>query len=412
MGEEMDWLLAHARVRGLSGDCAQEQALLREAHARDRHVFWRRVQAVYRFSITVERIAALVDDSVTVPGDCDVASECTADTYVRFFPDYTKTNVYQLLLYKTLQERGGEAVGLKRPSDLRDLWPSITRRNIFHLHWLNHVDRGLKGEVAVHRRALFLAVLRRLRARGFSLYWTVHNRLNHECDDEMRECEFRRMVYEVVDRVYVHHPLAADELDWLPDWRKLCLMEHGAYPVQPGDRETARAALGLSEEERVLLHFGKIRPYKGLDAHLPALHAMLDANPRLKVIILGSVEDPAVANSLATQNHPRLLIRNRFVSEAELVQHLYAADAGMLSYRKVLTSGALFHMLSYGLPVIAPARGIIPGYVVDGWNGYLYRNEGELRQAVQQIVALTDMECANMRANASSVAQSLRWRFP
>jgi hypothetical protein len=42
--------------------------------------------------------------------------------------------------------------------------------------------------------------------------------------------------------VFVHHPLVASLLDWLPDQHKLCLCEHGNYDVavcQPGCRGSA-----------------------------------------------------------------------------------------------------------------------------------------------------------------------------
>lgn len=406
---DWDWHLVRARVLGFSGDCDGEHELLRALHAADRDRFWRTVQPVYRFTITLERLAELVDDPVQAP-DRDWPRPATCD--LCFYPDYRDGNVYQARFYAGFEEHGGHVVGTSDPSRLLDRTPAPGRELIVHIHWDDAVHKKWDGPVARHRRTHFLAMLRRLRARGCWLFWTVHNRLSHECKDPDAERAFRRELYELADRVYVHHPLVAGELDWLPDWDKLCLAEHGPYPVISRDRAHARDALGIGPDQRVLLHFGQVRAYKALEQTLPVLRRALDRHPELTVAVVGRIRVSEVRAYLREHPHPRLVVDDDAVSDEYLADCVAAADGGFLSYRDILTSGALFHMLSYGLPSIAPALGTIPAYVDDGWNGYRYASADELEAAVSRFMALSADELKRLQASAYRTAAALAWRFP
>lgn len=403
------WNLVCARVVGIAGDREGEWRRLRELHAQDRERFWRLLQPVYRFTVTLERMAELVDDAVQAPDPC-WPSAVTCD--VCFYPDYRDTNVYQSLLYDAFERDGARVVGTSDPGALLDWRPGPGREAIVHIHWDDAIHKKWDAPIAAQRRAYFLALLRRLRARGCRLYWTVHNQLSHECKDPAAERAFRRALYALVDRVYVHHPLVPEALDWLPGRDKLSLVEHGPYPVKRADRAAARAALGVEEGGRVLLHFGVVRAYKAVERTLPALRQALDRHPALTVVVVGRIQVREVRRYLSEHPHPRLIVDDAGVSDERLAEYVAVADGGFLSYRGILTSGALFHMLSYGLPPIAPALGTIPAYVDDGWNGYRYTDMRDLDAAVDRFMALSRARLSRLQANAARTADALHWRFP
>src|SRR5690606_27918244 len=101
--------------------------------------------------------------------------------------------------------------------------------NILHIHWINRLFRP--GDSGANRREQFLEGLRRQQRVGFRVFWTIHNYLSHETENTEAEIAFRQALYRLCDRVFIHHPLAAELLDWLPDRAKLSLCEHGHYDL-------------------------------------------------------------------------------------------------------------------------------------------------------------------------------------
>ena len=100
---------------------------------------------------------------------------------------------------------------------------------------------------------------------------------------------------------------------------------------------------------------------------------------------------------------------DRFVRDDELGVLASAADFGLLTYRDILTSGAMFHFYSLGLPVIAPEIGTLPAYVVPGWNGALYRDTASLDQALRMACGADAARLAAYRKAARETAAAFRW---
>jgi glycosyltransferase involved in cell wall biosynthesis len=175
-------------------------------------------------------------------------------------------------------------------------------------------------------------------------------------------------------------------------------------------RRAARQALGLGQDDFVVTHVGQIRDYKGLAEYLPVLFDQLATLPRLRLVIAGRVDSPRVKRWLQENRHPRITVRDGFLSDEELTSHMRAADLGILSYSTILTSGTLFHWLTCGRPVLAPACGTIPAYVIDDWNGFAYRRDEEsLKRVLAHCAALPDEELARLGRNAQSTAKQLEW---
>jgi glycosyltransferase involved in cell wall biosynthesis len=116
---------------------------------------------------------------------------------------------------------------------------------------------------------------------------------------------------------------------------------------QPIPRETARALLrekgiAIGDHDKVLLFFGFIRNYKGLDI---ALQAMADQRIRdlgIKLLVAGEFyEDAAPYHELIARLRiePSLLLRTDFIPDSEVREYLCAADAVIQPYRNATQSG-------------------------------------------------------------------------
>lgn len=404
-------LLLLALLARRQGDTDSEQALLRHAHQADSAQYWGMLQSVYRFSRPLPEFCAMLSELPSLP----FLERPAHDHQLVYYPSFPG-NAYQKLLYQPLLAAGGLVWGTSDEHAFLNVDLLHGADNILHVHWINRLFRpqyGNAGVVAPSPQA-FLDGLAKQKQRGFKIYWTVHNRLSHESADQAAEIAFRQALYRLSDRVFVHHPLAASLLDWLPDCDKLCLCEHGHYDMDAAarvSRSEARSQLGLQADDFVVTHLGNIRDYKGLADYLPMMLELLGALPRMKLVIAGRIASSAVREWLTEHSHERMIVVDGYLSDEELVRHMRAADFGFLSYSAILTSGSLVHWLSCGRPVLAPGIGTIPGYLVDGWNGFSYRDAAMLRRLLAYCQALPDGECDRLAANALATAQQLDWRM-
>jgi glycosyltransferase involved in cell wall biosynthesis len=404
-------LLLFAMVARKRGHLALERKLLRHLHDADRTMFWMTVQQVYRFTVPLPELCRAVSD---ISPQFE-PKRSLADYQVTFYP-VSSENAYQRALYQPLREASGVASGASDEDEFLGAVLQPNSENVLHVHWIGRMfwPPEVRGKSIKQRARVFLDGLRKQQMRGFKIFWTVHNHLSHETDDPAAEAAFRHELYLLADRVFIHHPLAADLLDWLPDRGKLCLSEHGHYDLsssQAISRSAARDRLGLGEDDFIVAHLGHIRDYKGLSEVLPVLVSQLEKNPRMKLLVAGRIRSGEVDSWLKAHPNPNLLVHDGYLSDEDLLCWMRAADFGMLSYVALLTSGSLFHWLSSGRPVLAPLSGTIPAYLVDGWNGYGYRDAESLQQLLDHCAELPVGERERMGNNAYMTARQLEWRM-
>jgi len=107
------------------------------------------------------------------------------------------------------------------------------------------------------------------------------------------------------------------------------------------------------------------------------------------------------------ESDPRVILRLERIPEDDLSRILRAADAVVLPFRDILTSGSAILALSHGRPVIAPAMGCLPETLPDD-AAILYDPDapdalaGALRRA-------NGADLAAMGRRARALADGLEW---
>jgi glycosyltransferase involved in cell wall biosynthesis len=122
-------------------------------------------------------------------------------------------------------------------------------------------------------------------------------------------------------------------------------------------------------EGPVILSFGVIRPYKGIDVLLRAFAAVEGAELWIVGRPLGL--DPAELHSLAAATPGRVRMLTRFVPDAEVPAIMRRADIVALPYRDADQSGVLYTALAFGRPIVASAVGGFPEVVREHGAGRL-----------------------------------------
>jgi glycosyltransferase involved in cell wall biosynthesis len=151
------------------------------------------------------------------------------------------------------------------------------------------------------------------------------------------------------------------------------LFDHFGDPVE---RMLARKELGIDHHGGLMLFFGFIRQYKGLDLLLEAM-----ADPRIKesgykLVIAGEFyEDPAKYTNLirSYQLEDQVFLFNEFIPEHKISYFFSAADVLVQPYRHATQSGVTPLSMHFELPMIVTDAGGLKEMVIDKISGLIVK---------------------------------------
>jgi beta-1,4-mannosyltransferase len=286
--------------------------------------------------------------------------------------------------------------------------------DVVHLHWLEFIapsdGRPVTGLARTLARQTKLAAgLCWLRLRGVKVVWTVHNLAPHEPVRPHLERVLGRVVSRLADHVIAHSQYAKARIE--QRWGRLStitVIPHanyiGVFPPAQRPRAQMRERMHIPADAFVFLAFGQVRPYKRLPELVEAFSALPGADLRLVIAGRAVVAAEAERVRRAAAADPRVMLELRDIPDAEVTGLHRAADAGVLAYRDVFSSGALLLALSHGLPVVVPDEGTAREVAGDAASETFA--PGELGAAMDRMRAL-DPKAAS--AAALAVAERHDW---
>ena len=208
-------------------------------------------------------------------------------------------------------------------------------------------------------------------------------------------------LYARADAVVVHSANGRARLarEFAVEPERVHVIPHGAFAHLTRPPVERPLSPELAEVTRpVVLLFGRVEPYKGLDVLLEAWRGVPDA----ELWIVGSSRTPL--DDLVRTAPPRVRWVTRFVADAELPALFRRADLVVLPYREIDQSGVLFTALAFGRPLLLTAVGGFPEVAAEGAAALVPPEDpGALRAALR---ALLDdpAERARLAANARTAA--------
>jgi len=182
----------------------------------------------------------------------------------------------------------------------------------------------------------------------------------------------QRLVLEEIaglsDRLVVMSELAANMLEheYAVPSRKIDLIPHGVPELPFVDPNYYKDNFGI-EGKFVLLTFGLLSPNKGIENVIRALPAILRDHPDVVYIVSGvthpqirrrdgeAYRDSLVALAAELGISEHLVLKNRFVSTEELMEHVGSADIYITPYRQEeqAVSGTLAIALGAGKAIVS-----------------------------------------------------------
>lgn len=136
----------------------------------------------------------------------------------------------------------------------------------------------------------------------------------------------------------------------------------------PVSREEARKHIRVSESGKLILFFGFIRAYKGLDLLLKAMADQRIKEAGIRLLIAGEFyENRAVYDNLIEELgiRDRLELRTDFIPDSEVRYYLSAADFVIQPYKQATQSGVTPLAYHFEKPMLVTNVGGLPSLVPD-----------------------------------------------
>jgi glycosyltransferase involved in cell wall biosynthesis len=286
---------------------------------------------------------------------------------------------------------GAPGSGLRRASKLAAHVPDMLRyraaagaADVVHFQWLTlpWLDAAL-----LPRRPVVL---------------TAHDLLPRE--PRPGQAWAQRRLYDRVDAVVTHSEYGRRLLTAIGvDGAKVHVIHHGAFEHLGADGESAALPPELArvDDVPVVLFFGLVRPYKGLETLLRAWRGVEGA----QLWIVGRpMMDMEPLFALAP---PSVRFVGRFVSDAELGALFGRADVVVLPYSRtdrLDQSGVLATALAFGRPSVVSAVGGFPEVAATGAASVVPPDDPEALRAALRGLLGDPVQRARMSAAAATAA--------
>ncbi|RYY63438.1 MAG: glycosyltransferase [Chitinophagaceae bacterium] len=212
-------------------------------------------------------------------------------------------------------------------------------------------------------------ILRLIRGNGHSrIVCIADNVIPHE--QRFFDTPFTRYFLPSCDAFITMSQQVYNDLQQFAPKKPALIVPHPLYDSF-GDRlgkDEARAHLGLPRQDRIILFFGFIRHYKGLDLLLQAMAESPLRDSGVKVLVAGEFyEDEKEYTALIDKLrlHERVILHNRFMADAEIRYYLCAADFVVQPYRSATQSGVTPLAYYFERPMVVTNVGGLPDLVPD-----------------------------------------------
>ncbi len=187
---------------------------------------------------------------------------------------------------------------------------------------------------------------------------------------------FTKYFIKPIDAFIVMSEKVLADLKLFDDKKPVQLIQHPLYDNfgEKISKEIARKNIGINTTDKMVLFFGFIRKYKGVDILLDALALLKAQNTTLpfKVLIAGEFYEDRKPFDEQIQRlglEDSLILHTDFIPDSEVRNYFCAADVVIQPYRNATQSGVTPLAYHFEIPMIVTNVGGLPALVPNGLVG-------------------------------------------
>lgn len=246
----------------------------------------------------------------------------------------------------------------------------------------------------------FVFIAKFLSYRGIPVVFLCHNVIEHESAFWKRI--LTRWVLSQSNKFLVHTKEEARKLKILVPQAHITVHPHPIYIQFPPSKGIFPRRAKLE-----LLFFGLVRPYKGVDVLIEAMHLLKGEGIFLTIAGEWWLKDAKLRKRIEGL-HGKVELVDRYIGESEVAEYFARCDVVVLPYRSVTGSGVIPVAYHYGKPVITTLVGGLPDVVEDGVSGRLVPSDNPyaLADVIREFLNRTPV---NMREGVRKVAERMTW---
>ncbi len=180
---------------------------------------------------------------------------------------------------------------------------------------------------------------------------------------------------------------------------------------EPLSKEEARRHLNIQTDGKLILFFGFIRKYKGLDLLLDAISILKQKNTEVHLLIAGEFynnKEEYEAQILKLGIQDSLILRTHFIPDSEVRYYFSAADFVIQPYRNATQSGVTPLAYHFEKPMLVTNVGGLPAMVPDGKVGLIA--EPDAADIARKIEALYQLGEAFFLPQLKAEKQKYSWQ--
>jgi D-inositol-3-phosphate glycosyltransferase len=264
-------------------------------------------------------------------------------------------------------------------------YAAAAKPKIFHILWNNKFEYFDRTLLMLYYRLL-----------GKRVVFTAHNVNSRKRDrsDSWLNRFTLRIQYLLSNHIFVHTEKMKQELleEFGINDAKVTVIPFGINNAVPHTELTASEAkqrLGVRPDEKTILFFGRITPYKGAEYLIAAFRQVMAKSKDYRLNRCEEYWAPINEDIRKEVENGQILLRADFIPDSETEVYFKGSDVLVLPYRQIYQSGVLFLSHSFGLPVLAADVGSLKDDIVEGMNGLVFASENpaDLARAIEQYFA-------------------------
>lgn len=224
-----------------------------------------------------------------------------------------------------------------------------------------------------------------LRLKRRHIVSTLHDARPHLGENHLRTKFTMVLTRKYSGRIFVHGRNIKELMAQYYPANKIHVIPIGEYNVAP----LRKYATGLKEEGNLVLFFGRIYQYKGLEYLIRAEPLITNEVPGAKIVIAGRGESFERYQRMMV-NRENFIVHNHYISFKQGAELFERCSLVVLPYIEASQSGVVTAAYGFKKPVVITDVGSLTEVVDDGVTGYVVPPGDEVALARAVIKLLKD----------------------